>query len=342
MKKFLFLAVMLCCSLWGFAQKTDVLMATLQHGDQVKVYYGQDAFKVAYEAAADSGDVITLSAGTFSTPSYVKKSLTVVGAGFETDADKGIYPTILSSYFHFQPGDYVNEDGEMVKEGISINGSRLEGLCIPGVVIYGTRSAENIQLVKCKLTGSLSLAAIVNNLTVRQCLLMSGITWSNYDIGTNILFINSVLNGSIFYSNSQSTLFFKNCIMQYVPGNSYTYENCILGGAPGNGSAVRNCILLKNGEGTYIGGENWANKQYAGIFTEEMTDLKWTEGKTYELKYPDTYIGTDGKQVGLYGGTYPYNPTPSTPQITRCEIDNATATDGTIKVKITVEAQTED
>lgn len=69
MKKF-FLLMMACgVALWGRAQQgTDVLMATLQHGDEVSVYYGKTALEEAYKVAADSGDVITLSAGRFTAP----------------------------------------------------------------------------------------------------------------------------------------------------------------------------------------------------------------------------------------------------------------------------------
>lgn len=333
---------MLCGSLWGFAQKTDVLMATLQHGDQVRVYYGTDAFKAAYEAAADSGDVITLSAGTFETPYRVQKSLTIIGAGFVTDVEKGIYPTIVSGSIYFTPRDAVNEDGDIVKEAVSINGTCLEGLIIGTVVIEGIRRAENIQLVKCNVAG-VSCSSSVKDMTVRQCR-VGTVYWSGKNsIGTNVLFINSIVEDGTKDAEKESTFFFKNCIVNTLPHwAAYTYENCILGRAPKDGSTVNHCILMKNNEGVYLGTGNWSNKQYAGIFAEEMTDLNWAEGKTYTLKYPDSYKGTDGTQVGIYGGAYPYNPTPSTPQITACEIDNTTAADGTIKVNITVEAQTED
>ena len=64
MKKF-FLLMMACgAALWGRAQQgTDVLMATLQHGDEVSVYYGKTALEEAYTAAADSGDVVDVECG---------------------------------------------------------------------------------------------------------------------------------------------------------------------------------------------------------------------------------------------------------------------------------------
>ena len=50
------------------AQNNELPTATLQHGEQTMVFIGVDAFKNAYEAAADSGDVITLSSGLFNAP----------------------------------------------------------------------------------------------------------------------------------------------------------------------------------------------------------------------------------------------------------------------------------
>ena len=63
-----------------------------------------------------------------------------------------------------------------------------------------------------------------------------------------------------------------------------------------------------------------------------MNDLAWDGVKTFKLKYPEEYIGTDGTQVGLYGGPYPYNPTPSIPQIKESHIDTTVAANGKLKV----------
>ena len=108
MKKF-FLLMMACgVALWGRAQQgTDVLMATLQHGDEVSVYYGKTALEEAYTAAADSGDVVTLSAGRFTFSGYMQKSLTIVGNGFLSDMENGVFPTVITSGLQFKPRDVV-------------------------------------------------------------------------------------------------------------------------------------------------------------------------------------------------------------------------------------------
>ena len=57
----------------------DGLTATVQSGDKLQPFYGVDAFKQAYEAA-DSGAVITLSAGRFNNVDTIAKPMTVIGS----------------------------------------------------------------------------------------------------------------------------------------------------------------------------------------------------------------------------------------------------------------------
>ena len=59
----------------------------------------------------------------------------------------------------------------------------------------------------------------------------------------------------------------------------------------------------------------------------ELTD----EAKT-------TFLGTDGTEVGMYGGVLPYNSTPSYPQITKVNVANKTTADGKLSVEIEVSA----
>ena len=49
-----------------------------------------------------------------------------------------------------------------------------------------------------------------------------------------------------------------------------------------------------------------------------------------------TYLGGDGTQVGIYGGTNPFNPAPSNPQVKKFTVNSTTEGDQ-LKVKINVE-----
>ncbi len=336
------LTMLLCITLLGHAQATDVQMATLQHGNEVKVFYGWNALKDAYTAAADSGDVITLSAGTFSGLT-IQKSLTIIGNGFVRDEEKGIYPTVIEDGMHFSSRDLVNEDGETIKDAIGYSGTRLEGLYIKtrdnsnfDFQVLGAKYISGFEIVKCYIGTRSKIHANISNLTIRQSVFRD-ISWNNQEVEN--LYIEGSYIENWYYLNSSSTVNIDHSLIDWNYLSQGTVTNSILRGANSNVTA-NNCIFIESTP-TVLGTGNWFNKKLAGIFEEEMTNMNWDGVKTFKLKYPQTYVGTDGTEVGLYGGTYPFNPTPTVPQIKESEIDTKVAADGKLKVRITVEAQTE-
>lgn len=54
-----------------------------------------------------------------------------------------------------------------------------------------------------------------------------------------------------------------------------------------------------------------------------------------------TFLGTDGTQVGIYGGTFPFklNSVPTNPSITSKDIAPQTDEEGELSVQVTAEAQ---
>lgn len=54
-------------------------MTTLQHGDAVSVFYGENSFVEAYNAA-ESGDQIALSKGTYNSNITITKAVKIYGA----------------------------------------------------------------------------------------------------------------------------------------------------------------------------------------------------------------------------------------------------------------------
>ena len=91
MKKISFLFTVIIFILSGnrASAQTELQSATLQQGDKTSIYYGKDAFISAFNAVTGVTDVITLSSGTFNSPTF-NKACTVYGAGCETDESKGI------------------------------------------------------------------------------------------------------------------------------------------------------------------------------------------------------------------------------------------------------------
>lgn len=351
MKKF-FLLMMACgVVLWGRAQQgTDVLMATLQHGDEVSVYYGKTALEEAYTAAADSGDVVTLSAGRFTFSGYMQKSLTIVGNGFLSDMENGVFPTVITSGLQFKPRDVVDDDGETVMEAVKVDGVHLEGLKIENPVVYSSSgTVRNLTIKKCLFTNPdsygrvLSLSTSTENVVIQQCVLGGCIDfWEEEQRNHQNFYIVGSFVDWLKTPKEYCTIRIDHSIVRGNFLNNVNISNSIMECYTVSGSVVNNCIFLNQNPSDLVGAGNWVNCKYAGIFEESMNDLAWDGVKTFKLKYPEEYIGTDGTQVGLYGGPYPYNPTPSIPQIKESHIDTTVAANGKLKVSVTVEAQTED
>ena len=65
-----------------------------------------------------------------------------------------------------------------------------------------------------------------------------------------------------------------------------------------------------------------------------------SDNETYELTETAkaTYLGTDGTQVGIYGGMLPFDTTPSNPRITKCNVAAKSTADCKLSVDIEVKA----
>ena len=211
---------------------------------------------------------------------------------------------------------------------------------------------SEIIFAKCKFGGietglhhKLEGNGVVTNLTVRQCVLSGISPYYNSPEVQNLYITNSHLN-SVGGFSSTSTIHIDHCVVTGNINRSVYATNNILYKSLNSGSTAKSNIFV--GLNSSIGGgvqdmdNNWTGIAGAGIWAEDGEDGSYAENKTFELKYPQRYIGTDGTQVGLHGGNYPWNKIPSIPRITESNIDTKTSADGKLKVSIKVEAQTKD
>ena len=83
MKKFILSMVALMIATISYAQ--NMLVATLTHGDKITMYYGNEALYQAHKAA-QSGDVINLSGGSFASVK-ITKGITLRGTGIDDVSD---------------------------------------------------------------------------------------------------------------------------------------------------------------------------------------------------------------------------------------------------------------
>ena len=329
MKKILFLVMALCCTTVAKAQSTDEMSAILQHGDETTVFVGTTGFQQAYAAAVD-GDVITLSQGTFQKVNIIEKALTILGAGFEDNAEAHTAVTAFDSYV------------SIGKSGGVIDGLHMEGIKINGT-LYFDYETKNTNIRKCFINGEVRIKSHVEMMTLKQCRIGSSVYGENTNIvAKGLLLSNCYVNGNARNFNYGSSIHIDHCyIAQY--GNSDKAQvlltNSIVGGSTFSSacgvapySTMRNCIFFSGAGGfpatSAIG--DYHKVDLATIFAD-ATNVDYAETRTFELIDPSAYPGTDGTPIGLTGGAG-WNKVPSRPYV-----KNLSATQSGTNLNVTYE-----
>lgn len=336
--------------------QTEVLSATLQQGDKTSVFYGPDAFTDAIKLVKDSTDVINLSSGKFNSLT-INKACIIYGAGFERDEEKNVYPTIVDRMI-IKPDLVPNDEGNMVnKEGA------LDGLYIEGVYFS-----------ECNFSGNNETISNISNILIKRCYLgrltffYSGMNSCPFDSKV----INCIIGQLNHFPNAVNFGVYNSIIeratcAQDIYNKDVIIKNCIIFSTNNYGCVYKDNIFMSNSTGDFYDAEetasfvshniairsdyfdkidasrninNWTGKPSIGIFGEDIGN-KYDSKYTYKLKEGNAsiYIGSDGKEVGLYGGEYPFTKIPSNPQILSKEVDVQTTTEGKLKVSVKIEAQ---
>lgn len=328
-KLFSLLALLVTVTFAAGAQSVQV--ATLTHEGTITSYTGANALRDAYTAAVD-GDVITLSSGSFSSVNFEKR-ITVRGAGMGVkvkDSDPYIEPTILKGHF------------EIKADANSENFFKLEGiLCEESVWLFGVNEA---QFSKCRFAeldysagkGGFERTSFIN------CVIDKGGICYN----ASMTFYGCYLKD--FYTQSSGSHHnITNCILHIVEKSDFSDNACV----------VKNSIYLNAHGYEYCQNKGTAfNSIWSGTISDyaplkktieshnntivpEGTQL-FKEGTFYQLTdEAKKYLGDDGTEVGLYGGSLPFDPTPTNPQITKFNVAPKTTADGKLSVDIEVNAK---
>ena len=312
-------------------------LATLQHGDTLTAYYGGNAFVSAY-TAAEEGDIITLSSGTF-TGCTIDKSITVRGAGAVPDTLAGTACTILSGNFTMGNTDYI--DHTLHLEGIYFNGTvafwqmadptftRCNFMRI-FVNEYG-RQILNPEFVNCVIK-NLDSRAPLNCPVFVNC-----VVWAASNIcGNNTTVYNchwgGISNGYINVTAYNSIIY--KVSGQALPNNTCQFYNCIgiMANETGNpfGTAYTEDCVYYNTEGGV--------DPYASVYTTYRFDTPFDFEETYDL-LPEIAGGfptSDGTEVGIHGGQMPYTARPSYQMLRTINAAQQSDTQGKLNVEIEV------
>lgn len=314
-----------------FAQGS--LLATLNHEGTISTFYGSQAWKNAHDAAAN-GDVITLSSGTFVAVN-ITKAITVRGAGMGIDSTAVSEPTVITGDFTIN----IAEPGS--------NRLTLEGIYCNHKIYY--TNVVNPLFLKCRLKKiSYNYAEdVLKDASFIHCRIAEV-----FNLGTNssASCVNSVIQDPCSFNNSTSNFEFINCCLIGDMGAVYSssFKNCIISDNENshyiNSSCTAyNCICLtaNNYFRNITNATNKSLTEYATLFkTYTGAALDNLDSETFELTdaAKTQYLGTDGTEVGIYGGNLPFDPTPSNPQITKCNVAAKSTADGKLSVDIEVNA----
>lgn len=329
MKK-LFLMLLLAIMGTKVSMAQTDLVATLSHSSSISTYYGANALSEAYTAAVD-GDVITLSSGTFNAV-VIEKAITLRGAGIFND-DTGESATLILG------GLTVNIPNVTISP--SIEGIRFS----QDLAISSTTPSATITILKSYINGTIWMTGKCSPKFI-HCIIAGAVCESNYQgdssLNVHALFQNCVVGSHTRWSAAFTNWNYvmENCIVEYT-AQYCTYRNCIIANEyMAQNTNATNCIGWYNGNDVFAnvnGGNNISLNSGDNIFESyKGNNVTWNERYKLTETAAATYLGDDGKQVGIYGGTNPFDPTPTNPQIKKFTVDNS-VNNGKLSVKINVE-----
>lgn len=303
-------------------------MATLNHEGTISTFYGTTALQQAH-AAAVSGDVITLSSGTFLSTD-ITKAVTIRGAGMDVTKAYDIVsePTVLGGNFDIKiPAE---DTGRLTLEGIFHNET----------IYFSEGQVKNALFLKSRFkevtTSNNFYPCKVQDLTVLNCRIADHIYVGN---GNSAQFLNSVVNGFNYGYMS-----FSHCVILggSFPNKGCEYKNCImkLGDFISTSSSAYNNLIISDIANILQYVPNQTNLQ-VGTSDERFAYLiGYNDSKDYKLtdENRDVLKATDGGEIGIYGGTLPYSAIPTNPQITKFNVASKTTADGKLSVDIEVKS----
>ena len=314
-----------------FAQGS--LLATLNHEGTISTFYGSQAWKNAHDAAAN-GDVITLSSGAFVAVD-ITKAITVRGAGMGIDSTAVSEPTVITGDFTIN----IAEPGS--------NRLTLEGIYSNHTIYY--TNVVNPLFLKCRLKNVTNYngSAVLKDASFIHCRIAEQLYLGPY---CSASCVNTVIQDPYSSSGSTSNFEFINCCLIGDMGRAYSssFKNCIIsdnenGHYINSSCTAYNCICLtaNNYFRNITNATNKSLTEYATLFkTYTGAALDNLDSETFELTdaAKAQYLGAEGTEVGIYGGNLPFDPTPSNPQITKCNVAAKSTADGKLSVDIEVNA----
>lgn len=359
MKK-VFCLLVLAFSLAAFCNAQNLI--ALEHGSNTTFYKSLDSVL----AASNNGDNIYLPGGyiQFTGTILISKSINIYGVGYNIDSSIVTGNTVLQNNIEILSG---------------VTSGSINGIFNNNGYLTIHDSVSNIKISRCifyNLTIGSALSNVpANNITINESIIYNGIL-ANCTLSKspqNVSLINSFFgrnNSSTFYrvlrtnGNLWEGLLCRNCIFWGRSGQVCCYENIFLMNQI-TYSKFENCIIFDNNcslfgvsnsqfyncllncTSSYLGNQNfnciYGQDMISNVFKDTISNDYFDIHVNYRLKdtSPGKNAGTDGTDIGLYGGSYPWKAgaLPINPHYQFRKVGGKTDGNGNLPVQIKIKAQ---
>ena len=318
MKKTIYaIAMMLMTGISAFSQAEDTKVI-LQSGAATTIYDGTNISTAI--SAAKKGDILYLSEGTYDSFT-IDKEILVRGVGGNTWIEGDVTIAIPNNATLTQA----------VLEGVNVSGTINITQPATNLIIRNTKvmdvkvngALSNGLIDRCWITGTFNMNNNTDDTTVKNSKV--------FFISAGSLTYNkcTFLNCNIAHRmNVNTAAVFTNCI---IGGDTYfTYNNNYYYGLKTMESSVFTNTLFNTDDGS-IGSSSSQTNCYFIDNSNGVCDRNTLESN-YDLS---DYRGTDGTEVGIYGGTTPFTLDPQVAKVTESTFTVDTdAKKLTVKLKV--------
>lgn len=289
---------------------------------------------------ANQNDIIYLPGGiirsTGNTP-FTKK-VTIIGVGHNPDSSSATGRTVVDAIIAF---------------GNGADGSILDGVYVTQRVYVGA----DIKIFRCNIGDIVAdqVYPIAKNLIVDKCVIRLGVNgYSNTVVNPKIS--NSVLSGNDYSSNVSGGTFENNVFLiqnglQFVNVTNSTFRNNVFAAITDWGTTPLPHFFFNNvfatsalppllNAGNAIG--NILGQSPSSTFVNAPgVDYSYANDYVINPSSPAKNAGSDGKDIGIYGGVSPWKKgnIPPNPNIRFKSVDASTNASGTLRVRFKVAAQ---
>lgn len=333
MKKNLLTLIFVLAITLGYSQQK----VALESSGTTTIFGGSTPFADAYNAAVN-GDIIYLPGATM--PSFtIDKGITIIGAGHYPTATVATNPTLITGNINI---------------GANADGLTLEGIHFSGGITFGLNMEINdVTIKRCRIDGSIDFAGNSSGTTpcmnslIAENVIVGNLTMTNL---INSAVTNNILNGVLANGSNNgisNNIFLYNGTTYTLNNidNSFITNNIFFDPSNINSGCDMSTFSYNVFKYTPVSGNSTFTSNYFNVdFTNLMINQSgaiFDYSQDYHLQSPSAYLGTDGSQVGVYGGVFVFKDLsiPHNPHIVSKTIATQTNAAGELPIQITVEAQ---